>query len=212
MIYNIIASGSSGNAVIYNSIILVDCGVSFKKIEPFIGSIQIILITHSHADHFNITTLKKIQFERPGVRIACGSFVAVKLKGFQNVDILEPAKLYNYGNFQISPFVLYHDVSNFGFRIFLSDIFIGLYKIFHATDTAHLQGITATDYDLYCIESNYDEETIIDKINTKVKNGHFSHEYGAINSHLSEQQARQFFFENKGLNSMFVRLHESKSI
>ena len=41
--------------------------------------------------------------------------------------------------------------------------------------------------------------------------GGFAHQKGAINSHLSEQQARDFIFKNAGENYKVVRLHESKN-
>ena len=36
MTYNIISTGSKGNAVIINNEILIDCGVPFKDIKPYI--------------------------------------------------------------------------------------------------------------------------------------------------------------------------------
>jgi len=207
-VYHIIGSGSSGNSMLILKTILVDIGLPFYKIKPFIKNVNLITWSHSHSDHYNMSTLKKIIFERPGIRLAIceHEYKRALESGTKNIDVLEYNKWYDYGKFQISTFKTYHDVPSNGWRIKNKD-----YKIFIATDTAHLQGITAYDYTHYLCESNYDEETIIDKINTKVKNRQFAYEYGAINSHLSEQQARQFFFENKGLNSIFVRLHESKS-
>ena len=34
MTYNIISTGSKGNAVVINGRILIDCGVPFKALEP----------------------------------------------------------------------------------------------------------------------------------------------------------------------------------
>ena len=36
MTYNIISTGSKGNAVVINGRILIDCGVPFKALEPVI--------------------------------------------------------------------------------------------------------------------------------------------------------------------------------
>ncbi len=131
-------------------------------------------------------------------------FLKEYLEGIKNVDILEAGKVYDYGQFKISPIVLYHDVQNFGYRIFKDDK-----KIIHCTDTSHLEGITAKDYDLYAIESNHDIDSVKDRIDYKKKTGQFCYEIGAINSHLSEQQARDFIFNNRGENSQVLRLHES---
>ena len=111
------------------------------------------------------------------------------------------------GRFSISPFKLYHDVQNCGYRIFKDEV-----KIFHATDTAHLQGISAKEYDLYAIEHNYNEDTVYDIIREQESQGKFAHQRGSINSHLSEQQARDFIFKNKKESSQILRLHETKSL
>lgn len=202
--YNIISSGSKGNAVIYFGCILLDCGVNFKALKPYVNDINIVLLTHKHLDHINIKTLKSFQFERPTLRIGCCEWMLPVLEGFKNIDIYEIGELYDYGFFKLSPIKLYHDVKNCGYRLFKDKV-----KLIHATDTAHLNGISAKEYDLYAIEHNYNEETINETIERKQLRGEFSHEKGAVNSHLSEQQAQQFFFENKGDNSKIIRLHES---
>lgn len=205
--YNIIATGSAGNAVLYHNSILVDCGVSYSKIKPYLRDIQIILLTHQHGDHINISTLKAIQSERPTLRIGCCEWMLPFVEGLRNVDVYEIGNVYDYGLFSLSPVKLYHDVPNCGYRIFKNDI-----KIFHATDTAHLDGILAENYDLYAIEHNYDEDTIQDVITRQEDAGMFAHQKGSMNSHLSEQQARDFLFKNRKNNSEVIRLHESTSI
>ena len=202
----VLASGSEGNAVLYNQSVLIDCGVSFATIKPYISSINLLCISHCHADHLNLATIKKIQLARPSIRVACGSFLVENLPGVRNIDIIEPGKWYNYGAFKIAAITLFHDVPNFGFRLNF-----GSYKIIHCTDTAHLEGIEAKGYDLYALEHNYNEETVYDIIKEKHNRGEYAHQIGSINSHLSVQQAQNFIFKNKGENYAVVRLHESKS-
>lgn len=202
--YNVLSSGSKGNCVVYHDSIAVDMGVPFSIIKQYKNNLQIVLLTHIHGDHMNLSTIKKLAFERPTLRFACGEFLAEFLKGIKNVDILEAGKIYDYVQFKVSPIHLYHDVKNFGYRIFKNNT-----KIIHATDTAHLVGITAKDYDLYAIESNYDEDTIFESIKRKKEKGEFAYQEGSIKSHLSEQQARDFIFKNQGQNSKVLRLHES---
>lgn len=202
--YVILSSGSIGNCVVYHNSIAIDMGISFKAIEPYKNNLQIVLLTHCHGDHLNLSTIKKLAFERPTLRFACGVFLSEFLQGIKNVDILEAGKVYDYGQFKVSPIHLYHDVPNFGYRIFKKNT-----KIIHITDTAHLEGITAKDYDLYAIEANYNEDTIFESIDRKKSKGEFAYQTGSINSHLSEQQARDFIFKNRGINSKVVRLHES---
>ena len=205
-ICNVLSSGSHGNAVIYHQTILLDIGVPYKTIEPYKNQLQVVLLTHEHSDHINIKALKKLCFERPGLRVACGYWMQEKLEGLRNVDILEAGKVYDYGNFKISPIVLYHDVLTFGFRIFKGD-----HKTIHITDTAHVIGITAKDYDLFAVESNYCEEGILQSIAAKEAKGEFAYQKNSINSHLSQQQAKEFIFKNKGPHSKIVRLHESRN-
>lgn len=204
--FTVLSSGSTGNCVIYHDTIAVDMGVPFSTIKHYKNNLQIVLLTHIHGDHFNLSTIKKLAFERPTLRFACGVFLTEYLQGIKNLDVLEAGKVYDYGQFKVSPIHLYHDVPNFGYRIFKNET-----KIIHATDTAHLDGITAKDYDLYAIESNYNEDTIFESIERKKANGEYAYQIGAINSHLSEQQARDFIFKNKGENSKILRLHESSN-
>lgn len=199
----VVASGSTGNCVLYDNI-MVDIGVPYSFVKPLVKTVSLVLLTHAHKDHINAHTLNRLRKERPTLRVGCGEWMLPYLDGTKNVDVMEAGKYYQYGNVSVSPVKLYHDVPNVGYRIFIND-----YRIFHATDTAHLQGIEAKDYDLYAIEHNYDEDTIHEVIAQKKARGEFAHEAGTLNSHLSEQQARDFIFKNKGEHSVVWRLHET---
>ena len=206
-IAKVISSGSEGNAVIYNNAIMVDCGVSLKALQAVKRSLKIVLLTHKHGDHLKIRTLQRLQAERPTLRVACGDFLLEELPCIKNIDVLQVGKIYDYGAFKVSPVKLYHDVPNFGWRIFLPNG----QKIFHATDTVHLEGITAKGYDLYAIEHNYCEEYIQQAIEEARANGEYTHAYGNINTHLSIQQARAFIEANRKESSEVLELHKSRS-
>ena len=203
----VINSGSEGNAVIYNNAIMVDCGVSLKALQEVKRSLKIVLLTHKHSDHLKIRTLQRLQAERPTLRVACGDFLLEELPCNNNIDVLQVGKIYDYGAFRVSPVKLYHDVPNFGWRIFLPSG----QKIFHATDTVHLEGITAKGYDLYAIEHNYCEDYIQQAIEEARTNGEYTHAYGNINTHLSIQQARAFIEANRKESSEVLELHKSRS-
>ena len=203
----VINSGSEGNAVIYNNAIMVDCGVTLKALQEVKRSLKIVLLTHKHSDHLKLRTLQRLQAERPTLRVACGDFLLEELPCIKNIDVLQVGKIYDYGAFKISPVKLYHDVPNFGWRIFLPNG----QKIFHATDTAHLEGITAKGYDIYAIEHNYCEEYIQQAIEEARANGEYTHAYGNINTHLSIQQARTFIEVNRKESSEVLELHKSRS-
>ena len=203
----VISSGSEGNAVIYNNAIMVDCGVSLKALQEVKRSLKIVLLTHKHSDHLKLRTLQRLQAERPTLRVACGDFLLEELPCIKNIDVLQVGKIYDYGAFKVSPIKLYHDVPNFGWRVLLPNG----QKIFHATDTVHLEGISAKGYDLYAIEHNYCEEYIQQAIEEARANGEYTHAYGNINTHLSIQQARAFIEANRKESSEVLELHKSRS-
>jgi len=206
-IANVIATGSDGNCEIYHGTIAVDMGISFAKIKPYVNQLQLVLLSHQHTDHFNIKTIKRLASERPTLRFGCGAWLAPLLSDIKNVDVYELNKWYDYGAFKVCIGKSYHDVDNCFFRIEKKG-----YKIFRATDTAHLEGIEAKDYDIFAIEHNYDEDTVYQIIERQESQGKFAHQKRSINSHLSEQQARDFIFKNRKETSEVIRLHESKTV
>ena len=205
-ICNVLSSGSIGNCEIYHRIIACDMGIPFSLIKPYIKDLKLILLSHKHGDHFNISTIKRLSLERPTLRFGICDWMLPLMEGIKNVDIYEFGKWYDYGQFKISVGKLYHDVPNCFFRIDKDG-----HKTFRATDTYTLQNITALNYDLYAIESNYDEETIDDSIREIESKGGYAYQKGVLNSHLSQQQAKDFIFKNAGPNSKVIRLHESKN-
>ena len=206
MNYNIIKTGSQGNAVVLNDYLMVDIGVSFKTLEEVYKDLKIVLITHEHHDHINRATVKKLAKERPTLRWACCEWlVPILLKcdvSERNIDVLEIGKIYDYKAFKVSPVRLFHNVPNCGFRLYFGET-----KVFYATDTAHLNGIVAKDYHWYFIEANYTEEDLQRRIREKQEKGEYSYEMNAANRHLSREQADAFLLENAGEHSRHEYLH-----
>lgn len=205
--YNIIATGSKGNAVIINNLILIDCGVSFKSLLPYYKELKLVLLTHIHSDHFNKATLKRLAKERPTLRFCCGDYLVSALVDCEvqknKIYIINYNEGLNYGNYNIEPFELSHNVKNRGYRLLLPQC-----KLFYATDTNTLQGITAKNYDLYMIEANFEDSEIQQKISEKEYKGEFSYEVQAMQNHLSKAKADEWLLENMGENSKYVYLHE----
>lgn len=48
MSYEIISTGSKGNCIVVNNNILLDIGVSYKKIKPYLKNIKLVFISHRH--------------------------------------------------------------------------------------------------------------------------------------------------------------------
>lgn len=93
MKYNIINSGSDGNCIVLNDEILLDCGVSFKKLEPYYKQIKLVCISHEHTDHLLPSTIKRLAFERPTIRFCVGEFLVDKLLSCgvrkESIDIIK---------------------------------------------------------------------------------------------------------------------------
>lgn len=113
---NIIASSSSGNCVVFNNV-MIDCGVSFKKIveNQDLREIDVLCITHHHTDHFKFSTLKKIIETNPKIKIVCGNTISLFLRiskinhvllgigeTYENTDLgvtIRAIKLYHMNSF-----------------------------------------------------------------------------------------------------------------
>ena len=204
--YTIISTGSEGNAVVINKFVLVDCGVTFKALQPYYKDLKIVLLTHIHSDHFQKTAIRLLAQERPTLRFACGPWLASALLecgvSQNNIDILSPNTIYNYGACNIIQFPLVHNVLNCGYKIHFP---IG--KVIYATDTNNLNGITALDYDLYMIEANYIDEEIQEKIKEKQANGEYAYELQVLRNHLSKAKCDDFIYRNIGRNGVYVYMH-----
>ena len=207
MNYKIISSCSTGNAVIIKDIILIDCGVTYKKLKDDYKKIKLVLLTHIHSDHFKRETIKKLAQERPTLRFACCEWLLEPLLecgvNRKNIDVLEIGIKYDYKLFKVVPIKLYHDVPQCGYRILFDN-----YKIIYATDTRTLEGITAKNYDLYLIEGNYEDSEIEERIRKKQEIQQYCYEYRARYTHLSKGQASDFLLKNMGNNSEYVFMHE----
>lgn len=206
MNFNILATGSKGNAVILENIVLVDCGVSYKKLKPHTKDLKIVLLTHIHGDHFNKTTIKKLAADRPTLRFGAYKWLVQPLLDCgvkaKNIDVFESDKTFNYGSLKVAPFMLHHDVPNCGYKLKISN-----HTVFYATDTENLNGIEAKDFELYLIEANYEEEEIKERIADKKLNGEYVYEYRASKNHLSKTQTDNWLAENMGPDSEFVYMH-----
>lgn len=207
MIYNILATGSEGNATVIENEILIDCGVSFAKLQDYYKKLKLVFISHIHSDHFNKTTVKRLAKERPTLRFAVGPFLVNDLLqcgvAKRNIDILQIGSRLKYKTFSLQPLKLYHDVENYGLRLFY-----GQKKILYATDTNTLEGIKAKNYDLYLVEANYTEEDMERRIKEKEATGQYVYEYRAKNNHLSLEKCNDFLLENMGDNSVCVYMHQ----
>lgn len=165
-------SGSSGNCLFVennSTKILVDCGVSGKKvceglesIDKKIEDIDAIIVTHEHSDHVQSLGLISKKYNIP-VYANTETWQAMPT---QSQKILENNKKtfnndndFEIGNLLIHPFSTPHDAANpCGFNIYS-----GKRKISIATDLGHMDNVILENLkgsSFILLESNYDPEIL----------------------------------------------------
>lgn len=211
MRYDIIASGSRGNAVVIEGKVLIDCGVPFGRLGEHMRGLKLVLLTHEHSDHFNRATVKRLAFERPALRWACGEWLEGALVecGVKpaNIDVLQSGKRYSFGLCEAEPFELPHGVRNCGWKLY-----IGGKRLIYATDTSSLDGVEARGFDVYMIEANHTEREITERIAGKLRGGEYAYERNARENHLSREQADEFIYGNIGQGGVYVYMHSHEGL
>lgn len=209
MRYNIISSSSSGNAIIVNDFLMLDVGVAYKKIKPYLNKIKIIFISHTHKDHLNPKTIEQIIFNFPNMRFLCGNTDVVRklyLCGVAPVNILYLGNnsWYDIGIMKFKMDLLDHDVLNNCLHFEIDDI-----KAIYIVDTCSVDNIVAKDYDLYLIESNYNEDILQQHIENCEDDNKLYYLNRVPRTHLSYEKANSFLIENMNENSCFEYIHQS---
>lgn len=198
--YKIIASGSSGNCVIINDV-MIDCGVPYLKIKEYLYEIRYLLLTHVHSDHIKITTLKRISKEFPKIKII-GNYEIYQTFGQvinticnEGFDIVDK-------RYKFIPFLAEHDVICYGYTWWIRDK-----HVIYCTDTCSLENAPKEDpFDYLFLESNYDDIKL-EQANHK--------KYGydvmkAAHRHLSTKQCKAFYYMyRRNKESKLIELHKS---
>lgn len=208
---NIIASGSKGNAVIYHNELLVDIGVAYTHLEPYLADIRYILLTHEHKDHINITSLKRALKEYQDIEVICANHMLEKVKSLEYVIPINNNEWLMLDGYQIASIDLKHDVENIGYRIYKELPDFELNKGIHATDMYSLDGVIAEDCDWYAIELNHCEELIQQAIKTKENAGVFAYERYSQNNHHSNQRGFAWLDQNN-VDGLVIPLHISGNV
>lgn len=208
MTFEIIATGSKGNAVLLECGVLLDCGVPFRKLEGHVRELRLVLLTHEHGDHLNRKTLKRLRQERPMLRFGCGPWLAPILLECgipaARIDVMEHGQVYSYGDMKVWTYPLRHDVPNCAWAVEA-----GGEKGLYATDTGSMDDVQAPGFDLYLIEANHTEDEIRERIRKKEETGEFVYEYRAMEGHLSREKADEWLSRNvKPFDSQVVYLHQ----
>lgn len=165
-------SGSSGNSLFVesqNTKILVDAGVSCKKIEKALEDIDVnpstldgILITHEHTDHVQgLGTFSK-KFDLP-VFVNQETLDAMPTQkdkiSDKNIKTFKVTEKFEIGDLTINPFSIPHDAANpCGFNIYKDDK-----KISIATDIGHITNSILKELEeslFIMLEANYDPNVL----------------------------------------------------
>ena len=219
-------SGSSGNSLLVeteNTKLLIDAGVSSKKIETALTNLDIdpssidgILITHEHSDHVQgLGTFSK-KYDLP-VFVNQKTLDAMPKQkekiSEKNIKKFKIEEKFEIGDIQIKPFSIPHDAANpCGFNIFKDNK-----KISIATDIGHMtNGILKNleDSIFVLLESNYDPEVLkfskypyILKSRIAGPNGHLPNEMaGKTIAHLLQSGLQQAMLGHLSKESNFPEL------
>jgi ribonuclease BN (tRNA processing enzyme) len=198
MNYKIISSGSKGNCVIVNDV-MIDCGVPFGKIKEHLYEIKYLLITHTHGDHLNLKTIHQIADNFPRIKII-GNY---DVHSNYNCNIIANAGFdIDVGDYVFTPFECIHDVLCYGYTWTFEEK-----NIIYATDTSTLENAPEGVYDYMFIESNHDEQ----KLEAVRNEYHGSYNpYLSGKRHLSTQQAKAFYYlKRRNRDSYLIELHQS---
>ena len=197
--YNVIASGSTGNAVRIEDV-MIDCGISFKRMKPELEKCKYLLITHTHSDHIKETTLNQIRRYFPEICIVGNYEIAQRY----NVDIVCNAGYpFTVGTYCFRPFLLQHDALTYGYAWTVYGN-----EIIYATDTGSFDTCPYGKYDYLFMESNYDEHKTEQM--KSVHAGGYSAYLSSTERHASRQQAKAFYYCNRrDADSKLIELHKS---
>ena len=199
MFYKIISSGSKGNCVKINDV-LIDCGVSFKAIKEELYDVKYLLLTHIHSDHIKPDTLLAIIENFPHIKV---------ISNYEVYERFPVCTIANAGfpvitdDYHFYPFEALHDVVCYGY-VWQH----GENRIIYCTDTGSMENAPEGPYDYIFIESNHDEAKLEQARKHGKKGGYDPFLSGK--RHLSTQEAKAFYYmHRRSRESEFIELHKS---
>lgn len=122
-----IASGSSGNCIYIgnqNTNLLVDVGISGKRIETGLASIEVdpakldgILITHEHSDHISGLGVMARRYKAPIYGTVETINAILKINNIGRIPeelfhFIEPDQSFDINDIKVNPFSISHDACN----------------------------------------------------------------------------------------------------
>lgn len=206
--YNILASGSSGNAVRIRNI-MIDCGIPFTKMRDELYQCQYLLITHEHQDHVKEATLGQIVKWFPNIEIY-STYKVARLNDeitAINTDYL-PIYLPR-ARCRMWAIPVPHNTPCFGYVLRFEDA-----DVIYATDlknTITLEEFTEENglrYDYTFLEANYDELKL--RMLGDSWHGQYNAYVDSSERHLSKDESLRFYAKHKKEGGEFIELHKSR--
>ena len=218
-----LASGSSGNSLFIetrHSRILVDAGISYRKIRKKLKSVDVdiadidaVIITHEHSDHAQAVP----QFKQP-VYVA-NSISNLWQHDPEHIKVFNAGKTFVINDVTITPFPIPHDaVDPVGFILESDGIKVGIVTDIGVNTrlvTERLKGLNVV-----VIEFNHDDRMLIDsnypwhlKQRIKSRLGHLSNGEAAslLNSILHDDLESVILAHLSKINNSPERAFESAS-
>lgn len=164
MTFTSLASSSSGNAYLVtdgNTHILIECGLSHKKLQQACGfkltSLDAVLISHEHKDHSQC--VEKILASGIPVYLSQGTARALELpeKLLDLATEMEAGKQFTVGTLTVMPFSTFHDAQEpLGFVI-QSQVDWDVFAF--ATDTVNLP-YNFPGVNILAVEANFQQDIL----------------------------------------------------
>lgn len=198
--YKIVGSGSSGNAVRIEDV-MIDCGMSFKKMKPELEKCRYLLLTHTHSDHIKPSIYNQIRKYYPEI-VTIGNY---EIAQRYNIDLIcnsgFPCEI---GCYRFVPFECDHDVLAYGYTWNTNGN-----SIIYCTDTENFDDAPNLKYDYFFIEANYDEHKT-DQMR-RIHRGNYYAYLSSTSRHASRQQAKAFFYcHRRDKEAELIELHKSE--
>ena len=186
------ASGSSGNCYTVSdgeTVVMLDCGLPFRRIERLTGFLlpAAVFVTHEHKDHSKAAR----DFMRRGVDVymTAGTAAALGIGAQHRLHVLNPMEQTTVGRITVSAFPTQHDAREpCGFLLDDGDD-----RVLYATDTYYIKyqfpGVTKM-----LIEANHSYKILEENVGAHILNKALAERL--IKSHFSIENVLAFLRAN----------------
>lgn len=163
-----LASGSSGNSIYFQSAgtkILLDCGISAKRIREGLSSVDVlagdltaILITHEHSDHVAGLEVLARHFKLP-IYMSAGTYrewsMRVPSAYTHDVRLIQAGSIFTIGDIEVKAFATPHDAAEpLGFKVNDGKHSLAVFTDLGMITPELLEAVSGSE--MVYVEANYD--------------------------------------------------------